>query len=196
MELDLNSILGQIFDDVYIPANSLAAMHGGYDQLTVWNTLLTADEVVELYNGGDYFDPSTHSKAANLQAWYSFGDDPGDTIGASAVIQDLSSNDRDTNMNGFGGSDALSVVAGPFTSTSGQLRIYLLNTGSASGANIYTNKHFIELSGYNSEITLPIKVKEIYVNSADRAMQFDLYASLTNILTSSMYPLTGPGVDE
>ena len=192
-----NSILGQIFDDVYIPANSTAAMHGGYDQLTIWNSLFTVEDVAELYNDGDYFDPTVHSKVSNLQAWYTFGDNPLDSVGASAVIQDQSPNDRDTNMNGFGGSDALSVVAGPFTSTSGQLRVHLLSTGSSAGSTrVFNNKHYWELSGYDSKVTLPLKTKEIYLSSNDRTMQYELYASLTSISTGSMYALTGSGVDE
>ncbi len=193
----VGDILARHFDDIYIPANSLAAMHGGYDQLTIWNSLFTAEEVAELYNDGDYFDPTVHSKVSNLQAWYTFGDNPFDSIGASAVIQDQSPNDRDTNMNGFGGSDALSVVAGPFTSTSGQLRVHLLSTGSSAGSTrVFNNKHYWELSGYDSKVTLPLKTKEIYLSSNDRTMQYELYASLTSISTGSMYALTGSGVDE
>ena len=57
----------------------------------------------------------------------------------------------DTSMNGFGGSDALTLIAGPFTSTTGQLRIHMLSTGSAAGSTrVFGNKHFIELSTWVS----------------------------------------------
>lgn len=190
------NILAQNFDDIYIPANSTAAMHGGYDQLTVWNVGLTQQEVTELYNNGDYFNPKAHSKAPSLQAWYTFGDDPGDTIGASAVVQDQSSNNRDQSMNGFGGSDALTVVNGPFTNISGELRIHMLGTGSTSGANIYDNRHYWKLSAHEESVRLPMKTKEIYVSTVDTAIPYELHASLTGIPTQSMYALTGSGIDE
>ena len=193
----VNNILAKSFDDIFIPGNSLAVMHGGYDHLTVWDSLLDHRQVEELYNGGNYFDPRVHSLVDNLQAWYTFGDDPGDSIGASAVIQDLSPNDSDTSMNGFGGSDALTLIAGPFTSTTGQLRIHMLSTGSAAGSTrVFGNKHFIELSNYEDSVTLPMKTKDIFLSSNDAVMQYDLYASLTNIPTASMYALTGSGIDE
>ena len=193
---EVGDILARHFDDIYIPANSAAAMHGGYDQLTVWNVGLTAEEVDQLYNNGEYFDPTVHPRAPSLQAWYTFGDDPGDTIGASSVVQDASSNNNDTNMNAFGGSDELTVVNGPFSSTSGQLRIHLLSTASTSGGNIFANKHFMELNGYDQSLTLPMKTKEIYLTPNNRTMQYELYASLTSIPTVRMYALTGSGIDE
>lgn len=56
-----------------------------YNDLTVWDKQLSADEVSELYNGGTRMDATTHTSAANLKAYYTFESGEGDdTSGQSA----------------------------------------------------------------------------------------------------------------
>jgi|TARA_R110001583_G_scaffold52991_1_gene163946 hypothetical protein len=62
--------------------------------------------------------------------------------------------------------------------------------------NIYERKHFITLNSSEDSMEFDVKCKEIYVSSPDGDAGFELYASLTNIPTSSMYALTGSGITE
>ena len=87
--------------------------------------------------------------------------------------------------------------SGPFTSQPrGKIRINMLSTGSASGANITNNKHFVELQGYGDSVTLPMKTKELYITAHKAQVTFEVIAELTNIPTDSMYALTGSGIDD
>jgi hypothetical protein len=72
----------------------------------------------------------------------------------------------------------------------------MASTGSASGANIISNKHYKELQGYGSSIEIPAKTKEIYLTGVGAQTTFEVIAELTNIPTGSMYSLTGSGIDE
>lgn len=49
------------------------------DELTVWNAELTGTDHTALISSGHAIDPTTHSKAANLVAYYNCGDDATDT---------------------------------------------------------------------------------------------------------------------
>lgn len=49
------------------------------DEMTVWNTELTGTDHTALISSGHAIDPTTHSKAANLVAYYNCGDDATDT---------------------------------------------------------------------------------------------------------------------
>jgi len=57
-------------------ANSTIYYYNGYlDEVTIWSAELSAVEVAELYNEtGQYFDPTKHSKAANLVSWWDMGE--------------------------------------------------------------------------------------------------------------------------
>ena len=58
--------------------------YGGYlDEVTLWNTDLSATEVSELYNDGQYFDPTRHSKEANLLSWWDMGETISDATTAA-----------------------------------------------------------------------------------------------------------------
>ena len=45
------------------------AFEGLLDEITIWNTNLSATRVTELYNGGKPSDPFKHNSSANLVAW-------------------------------------------------------------------------------------------------------------------------------
>jgi len=104
-------------------------------------------------------------------------------------------------FNGGGGPanpDFAAHIPGPYTKQStGKLRVHMLSTGSSPhGANIVANKHYRELSGYNTSISLPMKTKEIYLTGVDAQVTFEVIAELTNIPTDRMYELTGSGIDD
>ena len=56
--------------------NTDTAYHfdGYIDEVTIWKTDLSATEVAELYNEGQYFNPTSHSEAANLVSWWDMGE--------------------------------------------------------------------------------------------------------------------------
>ena len=184
------------FDDILFPPNMGAASQGRavWDEMVMWNVCLDAAQVTELYNNGEYFNPLHHTEKNNIITWHTFGDVAGDN--ATNLINDASPPDQDF-FSLFGNAVGNVFTTGPYTSQStGKLRVHLLSTGSASGANIVANKHYYELQGYGSSITLPMKTKEIYLTGVDSQVTFEITAELTNISTNSMYNLTGSGIDE
>lgn len=74
------------------------------------------------------------------------------------------------------------------------------DTGDRNTAN---GRHFITLyspantttQGKQSEITLDAKVKELFVRAEGGACTWELYASLTGIMTANMPPLSGSGIN-
>mgnify|MGYP003149547149 CR=1 FL=1 len=64
---------------------------------------------------------------------------------------------------------------------------------TADGSVIAGN-HFITLDSDEDSITFDVKVKEIYLTNATANAEYQLFASLTNIPTGSMYNLTGSGL--
>ena len=194
------------WDGLAWPRNG-SSLLSSMDEIVVWDDGFTQEEAEELYNSGEHYNPLTHSKKANLIAWYQMGDhhldSPGPLVGSTgAQLYDaIDSNDDPFPMfdteDGFTRA-AATVVEGPFTSqTTGKLRVHMLSTTSSPhGANVFGNKHYQELQGYGSTITLPMKTKEIYLSGVDAQVTFEVIAELTNIPTNSMYALTGSGIDE
>jgi len=181
------------FDDFQFPPNG-TAIGGGFDEITVWDTGFTSTEVSELYNSGEWRDPNLHSKSGNLITWHTF-DQANDGVDTGGIVEDMANNTEES-MYLFSTGDN-SLIQGPFTSqTTGMLRIHMLSTGSASGANIIANKHYQELQGYGTSIDLPMKTKEIYLSGVGAQVNFEIIAELTNVPTNSMYKLSGSGIDE
>ena len=56
--------------------------------------------------------------------------------------------------------------------------------------------HYLSLNSNEDSFTFDVKCKEIYITNSVASAGFMLYASLTNIPTSSMYALTGSGLTE
>jgi len=153
----------------------------GVDEVAVWGTELTGDEVTAVYNTGGKADPRT-IQGANLKLWYQFGDNENDVIdGANTIIKDSSGNSDDLNdLTNFGGSDELFPVLGPF---------FLTN-------NVYRNLHFWPLPGNGDEVTIPVKCNKVFLSASGSAIDYQLNASLTEIPSARMYELSGSGVDE
>lgn len=61
---------------------------GRLDEISLWNTTLSAADITAAYNSGHPPDLSAHSKVANLISWWKMGD--GDTIGAGGIIDSVS----------------------------------------------------------------------------------------------------------
>lgn len=73
------------------------------------------------------------------------------------------------------------------------LRVRLVSTASQTG-----DEHYVTVA-VNSSVTLDIKCKELYLTGYDPTLndyRYEVYASLTNIPTTSMYALTGSGISE
>ena len=181
-----------------------------WDETCVFATGFTKAEVSELYNSGEWFNPRSHSQSEHLQAWWTMGDDHRDRptpMGAELysesqpipIVHDVINADDDMQLSAFHhAGDEVSGALGPFTTqTTGKLRVHLLSTTSSPhGANVFGNKHYRELQGYNTSITLPLKSKEIYLSGIGAQVTFEVIAELSNIPASRMYALTGSGIDE
>ena len=97
-------------------------------------------------------------------------------------------------------------------------QITIKNTSSATAANLIVSfssakaagdrdtsngKHFITLfspantttQGKQSEITLDAKVKELFIRADGAACTWELYASLTGIMSANMPILSGSGIN-
>ena len=88
------------------------------------------------------------------------------------------------------------VIINSTTTSNRDLRVHLLSTGSTSGAQIVSNKHFYDVP-HNTSLTLDLKCKEIFLsNDSGGDITFSIFASQTQIPTGRMYALTGSGIDE
>tara|TARA_R100000742_G_C4263288_1_gene81138 strand:+ start:63 stop:1118 length:1056 start_codon:yes stop_codon:yes gene_type:complete len=64
-----------------------------YNDLTIWNKMLSDSEVSELYNNGTRLDATTHSAASNLKGYYTFeagngNDSSGESSGNFTIAGD------------------------------------------------------------------------------------------------------------
>lgn len=84
---------------------------GNIDELALFNSVLTGDEINQLYNLGNPFDLNSdagnYSSSANLKAWWRMGD--GTENGGGAIIYDMSTNGSSA--------DDLTIVQGSIDNT-------------------------------------------------------------------------------
>jgi hypothetical protein len=80
-----------------------------------------------------------------------------------------------------------------FPINDGGLRVHFASTSSG---DVINGLHFIRLDSHEDAIELDVKCKEMFVSAPDGSGGFMLYASLTNISTSSMYAITGSGITD
>jgi hypothetical protein len=165
----------------------------------IFTSTLNQAQIDEAYNSGKYFDLKSHSQAASLQNYWTFGDDPSDTFNNNGPSSTVTATINDTV-----GSDNLSITSADnddeivegshtFSGGGGELRVHYRSTGSS---NVATNHHYWTLDSQNESITMNVKTKEIYLSSDGGDIDYSLHADLTTIPTSSMYQHTGSGVDE
>jgi len=90
------------------------------------------------------------------------------------------------------------------------LRIHFAPTSSTWGSStvdevhprsnkVLSGHHYISLYGHGDSWSSNVKCKEVYISVpalAGAGGGFELFAEMTNIPASQMYPLTGSGVDE
>jgi hypothetical protein len=81
-------------------SQTTAARHfaGNIDELALFNSVLSADEITQLYNNGNPFDLNSdvgnYTSSANLKAWWRMGD--GTETGSGTTIYDMSTNDSNS----------------------------------------------------------------------------------------------------
>ena len=151
-----------------------------FDSITHWSVALDGTEVSELYNGGDFLDPTTHSQAANLGHWYRFDEtlEPADT---NEIIYD-----RVGNINGV-----INVISGLTRNAE-----FVEGPTNWVTNNVYSNQHYIELTSDREVIDLPAKCSKVYISAVGSNQNFSLFAELTEIDSDNMYDLSGSGIDE
>ncbi len=87
------------------------------------------------------------------------------------------------------------VVLSGTVSNDSHLRVHFASTGSSS--RVILGNHYFPLDSHEDSGEIAAKCKEIYISSpSGSGGEFWLYAELTNIPTSSMYTLTGAGIDQ
>ena len=85
------------------------------------------------------------------------------------------------------------TVIGSGSSTN-DLRIYFV----PATANNYVTEghHYISLDSHEDSIEFDIKCNQIFIEAPKAAAGYQLYASLTTITGSSMFAVTGSGIDK
>ena len=66
----------------------------------------------------------------------------------------------------------------------------------ATDTKVATGKHYITLDSHGDSMTFDVKCAEVFIHAKKANSGFELYASLTNIPTGSMYTLSGEGIDK
>jgi len=81
-------------------STTTAARHfaGNIDELALFNSVLTASEILQIYNGGKPMDLNSddegYTSSANLKAWWRMGD--GTEAGSGTTIYDMSTTDSNS----------------------------------------------------------------------------------------------------
>jgi hypothetical protein len=88
-------------------------------------------------------------------------------------------------------------------SNGADLYVYFAATGSGPGdggtednGKPVAAKHYITLTDVNSSITMNIRCKDIFVQSAADGGEYQVFAELTNIPRGRMWNLSGSGINE
>ena len=157
---------------------------GKYDEMTIWNTNLGDAEISSLYNSGNYYNPTTHLRSANLKHWWAFEDNNGGFVHlppdtAATILDRVGVNNLTLNSAG--------AVGTAFANA---------KTGWLAGGNVQSFSNFVTLNDGMLDITLNAKCKKIFIYSVGHDCTYSVYASLTGIPAERMYDLTGPGIDE
>jgi len=87
----------------------------------------------------------------------------------------------------------VTVIASGSLSATNHLRIHFFSTGAAD-QTVLTSTAYIVLDSHEDSMEFDVKCKEMYLSAPNAAVGFQVYASLTNIQTGSMYALTGTGI--
>jgi len=146
-----------------------------YSQIYLFNKALSEAEVSELYTTSARLNPYDHSASDNLLSYWATDD--------GAYGKFASSPDTDTLIRDRKSSNDLSLT-GPGVMT--------FEDGWTIGNAL--ESHSTTSTGH-TQISFPFKCNKIFYSTSN-TLQFSMFASLTNIPASQMFPLTGPGIDE
>ena len=82
----------------YSATNASRHFAGNIDELALFNSVLSADEISQIYNNGNPFDLNSdtgfYTSSSNLKAWWRMGD--GTEAGSGTTIYDMSTNDSNS----------------------------------------------------------------------------------------------------
>jgi hypothetical protein len=166
---------GRNFDSLLFGDNNNLTFEGFYDQLSLFSSDLTAQEVAQLYNNGNYYDPRKLESDASLLSFWDFEDNNYKNFYSTADTAGTI-NDRVGSSNlVFQGVNIPTFVDGR-----------LIENAEA--------RHKITLSG-QEQITLSAKCKQIFLHALNN-LEVGIDAPLTGIPANRMFELTGPGIDE
>jgi hypothetical protein len=88
------------------------------------------------------------------------------------------------------------ISSGSFGSSATENTIKIHFNDNSVPGDVLDAAHFITLDSEEDSMTFDVKCKEIYITSVTADASYQLYASLTNIPTRSMYALTGSGLTD
>ena len=167
---------GRNFDSLLFGDNNNLTFEGFYDQLSLFSSDLTAQEVAQLYNNGNYYDPRKLESDASLLSFWDFEDNNYKNFYSTADTTGTI-NDRVGSSNlVFQGVNNPAFVDGR-----------LIENAEA--------RHKIQLVG-QEQITMECKVRQVFLSCPNNATIVGVCASLTGIPANRMFELTGPGIDE
>lgn len=155
---------------------SAAGYDGIYDELVLFSTAFSDEEVAELYNEGKTLKTSNHSRSAELVSRWDFEDNGFKTFyttpDATNLIYDRVSTNNLTLTNG----------STPLVFKDGRLLENALE------------RHKVTLIG-QQEIQLNCKSRQVFLRSTGTTA-VNVHAPLTGIPANRMFELTGTGIDE
>lgn len=160
------------FSSIFFGSNAVSYQDLLDDAMLI-NRPLTDPEVTELYNGGSLINPSELSFSSDVISYWAFDDNltPADSI--NTINDRISSNDLALTQ---GSTPAPSFI-------DARLEIPMTNLLSLKDSFTFMNCK-----------TQRVYIKALPSNSGN--ITVSIFASLTNIPSSQMYELTGPGIDE
>jgi hypothetical protein len=148
------------------------SLDGTYDEIALFSSALTDQEVQSLWNGGGMIQP-THP---SLVSYWAFEDNNYKTFYSSP--------------------DTLGLVLDRVSGNNLALQGLTSNVSFVDGRLIENAeaRHKITLTGHE-QITLSAKCKQIFLHALNN-LEVGIDAPLTGIPANRMFELTGPGIDE
>jgi len=157
--------------DLLYLGGSAANSNGFYSDCTLFNAVLDATQIAELYNGVGNIDPRTHSQNGSLVSWWAFEDnfykDYFDIADTGTTIQDRV------------GSNNLQIDSGTATFDLGRHH-----------ASVFNESQSYLLDGAEN-MTIEAKSTFMSVKCTGGSLEYSIHASLTGIEPERMGRATG-----
>jgi len=183
----VHAVTADAYDGFFIGgsrAGSSLNYRGLIDDISYYDKVLSAAEVLEIYNSGCPTDLTTLASSDNLQHWWVCGDDPQDTIRLGTPPTTPSIYDRVGSMSMYAtGSGDMAIVTGACSPTTGFLpndQGGQLVNAVGSKTTYYTKKFF----GKGTEFFFKKPVIEASWDSSIKDDRGNFYAS-SSLLPSS-----------